>query len=193
MVCVVSMYWSIKTQGFRNHFSGTPTSVCACRLSPKALQCTKKCVLAICFGQHQDIFAMKLSGAGSQLWTFQRGSSADDSATALEIDSYGDLVLAGWTAGSLDGNSNAGSVDLFAMKVDAQGSWEWTFQTGTAREEWAGSLQIIPSGRILLAGSIKNGLGGSDQSAEMTKNMQGMNWSYFLKIIFSFFPFTSCT
>ena len=150
----------------------------------------KMCVLATCFGQHQDIFAMKLSSAGSQLWTLQRGSSADDSATALEIDSYGDLILAGWTAGSLDGNSNAGSVDLFAMKVYAQGSWEWTFQTGTAREEWAGSLQIIPSGRILLAGSIKNGLGGSDQSAEMTKNMRGMNWSYFEDNLF-IFPFTS--
>ena len=121
---------------------------------------------------------MKLSSAGSQLWTFQRGSTADDSATALEIDSYGDLILAGWTAGSLDGNSNAGSVDLFAMKVDAQGSWEWTFQTGTAREEWAGSLQIIPSGRILLAGSIKNGLGGSDQSAEMTKNIPSPRFPY---------------
>ena len=171
----------------------TPLVFALASCLPKALQCTKKCVLAICFGQHQDILAIKLNSAGSLAWIFQRGSSADDIATALEFDSYGDLVLAGWTAGSLDGNSNAGSVDLFAMKVDAQGSWEWTFQTGTAREEWAGSLQIIPSGRILLAGSIKNGLGGSDQSAEMTKNMQGMNWSYFLKIIFSFFPFTSCT
>ena len=136
---------------------------------PRLFNARKKCVLAICFGQHQDILAIKHNSAGSLAWIFQRGSSADDIATALEFDSYGDLVLAGWTAGSLDGNSNAGSVDLFAMKVDAQGSWEWTFQTGTAREEWAGSLQIIPSGRILLAGSIKNGLGGSDQFAEMTK------------------------
>ena len=190
MVCVVSMYWSIKTQGFRNHFSRTPPSVCACRLSSQGSSMHEKmCVLAICFGQHQDIFAMKLSSAGSQLWTFQRGSSADDSATALEIDSYGDLILAGWTAGSLDGNSFDGSVDLFAMKVDAQGSWEWTFQTGTAREHWAGSLQIIPSGRILLAGSINNAL-TSDQSAEMTKNMRGMNWSYFEDNLF-IFPFTS--
>ena len=47
MVCVVSMYWSIKTQGFRNHFSGTLVFALAGCL-PKALQCTKKCV----FWQH---------------------------------------------------------------------------------------------------------------------------------------------
>eukprot|EP00435_Cladocopium_sp_Y103_P062304 s523_g23.t3 len=127
----------------------------------------------------KDIFAMKLSNTGSQLWAFQRGSSADDSATALEIDSYGDLILGGWTAGSLDGNSNAGSVDLFVMKVDAQGSWEWTFQTGTAREEWAGSLQIIPSGRILLAGSIKNGLGGSEDILAVELDSTGsLQWKF---------------
>ena len=100
--------------------------------------------------------------------------------------------MAGWTAGSLDGNSNAGSVDLFAMKVDGEGSWEWTLQTGTAREEWAGGLQIIPSGRILLAGSIKGGLDGSDSSAMTRKH--GMNWSYFLSMsFFHIFPFPLCT
>ena len=46
MVCVVSMYWSIKTQGFRNHFSGTPTSVCACRLSSQGSSMHEK----MCFG-----------------------------------------------------------------------------------------------------------------------------------------------
>ena len=114
---------------------------------------------------------MKLSSAGSQLWTFQRGSSADDSATALEIDSYGDLILAGWTAGSLDGNSFDGSVDLFAMKVDAQGSWSGPFRLELQGSTGPEVLQIIPSGRILLAGSINNAL-TSDQSAEMTKTCE---------------------
>ena len=47
-----------------------------------------------------------------------------------QVDDVGNAWVAGFTYGSLDGHTNAGSADIFLMKFDAQGVHLWTRQRG---------------------------------------------------------------
>ena len=57
------------------------------------------------------------------------------------MDSSSNAWVAGYTESSLDGHSNAGSIDLFLMKFDASGVHLWTAQRGGPLGEDANDLQ----------------------------------------------------
>lgn len=104
-----------------------------------------------------DIFLMKFGTAGgSWIWTRQRGTAADDSASSVAKHSDGSLYVAGGTAGGLDGNANVGaSYDMFMMKFDTAGTWHWTLQRGcvTASYVNARALAVDVAGSVYVAGS----------------------------------------
>ena len=53
----------------------------------------------------------------------------------------GNVYVAGYTTGALDGNVNAGSNDIFVMKFDASGTHQWTVQRGTSAAEVAYAVE----------------------------------------------------
>jgi hypothetical protein len=63
-----------------------------------------------------DIFLTKFSSDGTKLWTKQSGSSSDDKGLSVATDIIGNLYIAGYTWGDLDGNSNSGGYDIFLSK-----------------------------------------------------------------------------
>ena len=63
-----------------------------------------------------DLFVVKYDSAGVKQWTQQLGTSQDDLAQGIATDSSGNVYVTGNTTGDLDG-SNAGSSDLFVMKI----------------------------------------------------------------------------
>ena len=58
-----------------------------------------------------------------------------------QVDDVGNAWVAGFTYGSLDGHTNAGSADIFLMKFDAQGVHLWTRQRGGGGDDSARALQ----------------------------------------------------
>jgi len=50
------------------------------------------------------------------------GSSVSDWATGISTDSSGNVYVAGYTYGALDGNTSAGQRDLFVVKYDSDGN-----------------------------------------------------------------------
>ena len=61
---------------------------------------------------------MKYSSNGSYWWTKQIGTSGDDIAYAIAIDSSDNIYITGGTDGNLDGNTNSG---IFLMKFNSDG------------------------------------------------------------------------
>ena len=59
----------------------------------------------------------------------------------FQVDSSDHAWVAGYTESSLDGNTNAGSFDLFLMKFDSSGVHQWTAQRGGPMGEYANVLQ----------------------------------------------------
>ncbi len=97
----------------------------------------------------QDLFLVKYNAAGVKQWTFQHGTTLNDLARAVATDTQGNIYVAGYTAGSLDGNPSAGNYDLFLIKVSPAGARLWTRQLGTSA---ADTLQGLATSRRLGAG-----------------------------------------
>jgi hypothetical protein len=48
-----------------------------------------------------DAFLRKFDGAGNVLWTYQFGSSSEDSSNSVWVDGTGNMLMAGMTGGNL--------------------------------------------------------------------------------------------
>eukprot|EP00971_Amphidinium_carterae_P072663 1436901-Amphidinium_carterae.1 len=68
-----------------------------------------------------DAFLMQYDASGAWQWPRQRGSSSSDYAYAVAVSGDGKVYVAGYTGGSLDGQSSAGNEDAFLMQFDATG------------------------------------------------------------------------
>ena len=77
--------------------------------------------------------------------TKQFGTSSPDHAYGISTDIGGNVYVTGHTNGGLDGNTNAGSSDLFVVKYDSGGIKQWTQQLGTSYDDY---VQAFPAGRL---------------------------------------------
>ncbi len=97
-----------------------------------------------------DAFVRKYDADGKELWTRQFGTASDDLALAISVAASG-VYVAGWTEGTLPGQTSAGSRDAFVRKYDADGKEVWTRQFGTASEDLAREITVAASG-VYVAG-----------------------------------------
>jgi len=106
-----------------------------------------------------DLFLTKYDASGNRVRTRQLGvAGAATQANAVAVDVSGNVYTAGSTTGGLDGNTLAGTMDLFLTKYDASGNKVWTRQLGVfGAATQANSLAVDGSG-IYVAGSTTGGL-----------------------------------
>ncbi|CAL1134504.1 unnamed protein product [Cladocopium goreaui] len=119
-----------------------------------------------------DIFLMKFDAQGVHQWTRQRGGKGSDHARALQADGVRlrfrifsmeqcpadhftqvdptgtDAWIAGETASSLDGHSNAGGTDIFLMKFQVTGLKVERRVVGAHRSTEVGTIGSASSGRV---------------------------------------------
>ena len=112
-----------------------------------------------------DFFVVKYNSSGTKQWTKQLGTSAAEIGHGIATDSSGNVYVAGYTFGGLDGNSNAGSSDLFVVKYNSSGTKQWTKQLGTSSDDEAYGVATDSSGNVYVAGITSGGLDGNSSSA----------------------------
>ena len=93
--------------------------------------------------------------------TKQFGTSSPDHAYGISTDIGGNVYVTGHTNGSLDGNTNAGSSDLFVVKYDSGGIKQWTQQLGSAEEDFGIGITLDSSGDVYATGFTGGGLDGN--------------------------------
>ncbi len=111
-----------------------------------------------------DFFVTKYNSSGVKLYTKQQGvASSTTVGTAVATDTNGNVYIAGYTTGGLDGNTMIGSThDFFVTKYDSSGVKQFTRQLGAAGKKTVGiGLAIDPSGHIYIAGYTTGGLDGN--------------------------------
>jgi hypothetical protein len=108
-----------------------------------------------------DIFVAKYNSSGTQQWTQQLGTSSSEFVHGIATDTSGNIYVTGHTNGGLDGNTNAGSSDLFVVKYDSGGIKQWTQQLGTAYDDYAQGIATDTSGNVYVTGYTWGGLGGN--------------------------------
>ena len=101
-----------------------------------------------------DAFVRKYDAEGNELWTRQFGTSSSDLALGVAADAGG-VYVAGWTGGTLLGQTSAGDYDAFVRKYDSEGNELWTRQFGTSSSDGsrgvaadAGGVYVSFPGRL---------------------------------------------
>jgi hypothetical protein len=107
-----------------------------------------------------DCFVRKLSPAGTELWTRQFGSPAQDRATAVTTDEAGNVIVAGYTYGPMPGQTYVGAWDAFVTKFSPEGVALWTSQFGTLLSDEVFGVAVDRTGTIFAAGNTEGSLPG---------------------------------
>ena len=109
----------------------------------------------------KDFFLIKYNSSGTKEWTKQEGSSGDDYAYGVAVDSSDNIYVTGYTDKKLHGNNNTGRFDMFLVKYNSSGTRQWTKQLGTSNNEYASAIETDSSGNIYVTGMTWGGLDGS--------------------------------
>jgi hypothetical protein len=109
-----------------------------------------------------DAYVRKLNGEdGSELWTFQFGTEAQDAALDVVVDASDDVLVTGYTGGDLLGAKSQGALDIFLLKLDAEdGSKVWNTQWGSDADDRPGAFARASSGNLYVAGATSGSLQG---------------------------------
>ena len=111
-----------------------------------------------------DIFLVKYNSSGDKQWTKQFGTSSTEYASGVTVDSSNNIYVTGWTPEGLDGNSSAGSSDIFLVKYNSSGTKQWTKQLGTSSDDSGSGVTVDSSDNIYVTGSTGGGLDGNTDS-----------------------------
>ncbi len=114
-----------------------------------------------------DIFLVKYNSIGEHQWTRQEGSTSNEVAYAIAIDSSDMIYITGHTEGQLGSLANSGERDIFVMQWSSSGTLQWTYQTGTDQDDYARGITIDATDNILVTGYsfgdfVSSNLGSSD-------------------------------
>jgi hypothetical protein len=106
-----------------------------------------------------DIFVLKLGGNGSYQWHTFYGSSADDWGMDIVTDTYGSVYATGvgfatWNgpAGQSPLHPYAGGNEIFVLKLNPSGSYQWHTFYGTSYGDYGMNIVTNGSGNIYITG-----------------------------------------
>ena len=111
-----------------------------------------------------DFYVTKYNNSGVKLYTKQLGvASAVTVGTAVATDANGNVYVAGYTTGGLDGNTMTGSThDFFVTKYNNSGVKLYTKQLGVAGRKTVGiAVAIDASSNVYVAGYTTGALDGN--------------------------------
>jgi hypothetical protein len=108
----------------------------------------------------EDVFVVKYDTTGTRLWTRMFGSASSDYATSIALDASGNILVAGYTRGSLGGTGNAGIDDLFVLKLAPDGTMLWARQLGSSAMDQAWGVTSDAAQNVYVAGWTRGALDG---------------------------------
>ncbi|MBW6513484.1 MAG: SBBP repeat-containing protein [Candidatus Syntrophosphaera sp.] len=107
-----------------------------------------------------DIFAARLDSSGNWFWVRQVGGTGADVGHAIAADTNGGLYLTGYFCSTVNFGphvlSSLGNIDIFAAKLDSQGTWPWAASAGGMNDEMGYSIAVDGSGNVCLAGFFRD-------------------------------------
>lgn len=107
-----------------------------------------------------DVYVRKYEANGTVAWTHQFGTSADEGARGVATDAAGNVVVAGFTKGGMDGAS-AGESDVFLRKLSPAGVPLWTRQFGTPALDSARGVATDSQGNVIVTGYTEGDIEGA--------------------------------
>jgi hypothetical protein len=121
-----------------------------------------------------DAFLLKVDSTGTQEWMKTYGGNGDDGTYGITPASAGGYILAGFT-----NSTGAGKYDAWLIRVDAQGTQQWTKNYGGTENDVAYQAFETSETDFVVDGTTRSyGAGKADIWLFMTDAMGGMMWNY---------------
>ncbi|WP_223643600.1 SBBP repeat-containing protein [Corallococcus sp. EGB] len=99
-----------------------------------------------------DIFLLKLNILGVQQWVRQIDAGELDDAKSVAVGPDGAVYIAGDTFGSLDGNTNNGTIDVLLARYDSAGNRDWSRLFGGAQPDYAFGVAVTSDNVVQVVG-----------------------------------------
>jgi len=111
-----------------------------------------------------DVFLTKFNPDGSYGWTKVFGGPSDNIGRGVCTDANGNVFLTGQYAGTVDfdpgpgtdNHTEVGSTDIFLTKINANGTYGWTYTFGETRGEYGYEVCADRQGDVSFTGFFQN-------------------------------------
>ena len=111
-----------------------------------------------------DAYVVKLNSNGNFIWTIRVGGSLSESAFRIACDLNGSVYIGGNFNGTADfdpGNgtyniTSQGQNDIFLMKVDAGGNFQWAKTIGGSGQEYLRDITLESGSHFYVSGIFQN-------------------------------------
>ena len=108
---------------------------------------------------NNDIFVLKLNSSGTLQWVNTYAGSLNDQGLNIAVDSSGNSYITGYFQGTVDfggGNvTSAGNNDIFVLKLNSSGTFQWVQTYGGSENDSVYDLTIDSSNNIIVAGIFR--------------------------------------
>ena len=108
----------------------------------------------------RDAFLTKYSSDGTKAWTKLLGTSSYAIGNGVATASDGSIFITGYAFEDLDGETNAGSADIFVSKYSSDGTKAWTKLIGTSSSDISYGVATASDGSIYITGYTQGNLDG---------------------------------
>lgn len=120
-----------------------------------------------------DVFVQKMDAAGNLIWAKSFGGANADFGFSIDVDSFGNVYVAGEYQADADFDPNSGVFnmssngisDAFIQKLDAEGNLVWAKSIGGPSNERATSIHVDRYNDIYITGSFKSTVVDFDPSS----------------------------
>jgi hypothetical protein len=109
---------------------------------------------------YDDAFVAVLAPDGTSRWSKRFGSTVEDSANAVAVDSQGNIVVVGRyrllvNFGGSDLQSYNNTQDIFVAKFSSAGTHLWSMGFGNLYPDEANGVAVDPSDNVIVTGSYR--------------------------------------
>ena len=114
-----------------------------------------------------DIYISKFDAAGNYVWALGIGGTTGDEGNGIALDASGNIYLTGYFHGTVDFDPGAGVItlgntagaDVFVLKLDASGAYQWVKQIGGNSSDHQGNrITVDASGNVYTTGKFMGAL-----------------------------------
>lgn len=123
-------------------------------------------------------FVTKLNASGNLVWAKKLANGYEGSGGSVAVDAAGAVYLTGGFTGTVDFDpgvdvfnlTSTGGTDIFVMKLDTNGAFQWAVSAGGAADDYGYGLCVDGFGDIYVTGSIGSGTADFDPSNTYVDN-----------------------